>query len=71
MNLRLAALLRPKYTLLQSNIHTIATVTVQIQIAEPTLSYGAMRTQTRNDKLWKTKWRQQQNGRILSKGTTG
>ena len=40
MNLRLGALLRPKYTFLQSQIHTIETITVQIQTAELPLSYG-------------------------------
>jgi hypothetical protein len=40
MNLRLGALLNPKYTLLQSYIHTKETITVQIQTAKLTLSYG-------------------------------
>jgi hypothetical protein len=42
MNLRLGAVLRPKYTSLQSYIHTTETVTVQIQTADLRLSYGIM-----------------------------
>jgi hypothetical protein len=40
MNLRLGALLRPKYTLLQNYIHTIETITVGIKNVERRLSYG-------------------------------